>query len=119
MPGSFIITSVCDYCACVCVSHFLADWTTAGYPMAQAQQDLVDVDVDLRASVTQVELQNISAVTGQSSHQRIIAAQLLKWSSGLKSPASLQTGQDIQTKNYSEMGETVMVACWIYSPWKV
>lgn len=65
-------------CVCVCVSHFLADRTTAGYPMAQAQQDLVDVDVDLRASVTQVELQNISAVTGQNCHQRIIAAQLLK-----------------------------------------
>lgn len=62
--------------------------------MALTQQDLVEVDVVPRASVTQVELQDISGVTSQSSHQRSTAAQLLKGSSGLKSPASLQMGQD-------------------------
>lgn len=63
--------------------------------MALAQQDLVDVDVVLLASVTQVEMQNISAVTSQSSHQRIVGAQLLEGSSGLEGPAALQTGPDV------------------------
>ena len=82
--------------------------------MALPQQDLVEVDVIPRASVTQVELQNISGVTSQSSHQRITAAQLLERRSGLKSPPSLRMGQDIspiqvppwqsvsETKYYSE-----------------
>lgn len=63
--------------------------------MALAQQDFVHIDIVLLASVTQVEMQNISGVTSQSSHQRIVGAQLLKRSSGLKSPAALQTGKDV------------------------
>lgn len=46
--------------------------------MALAQQDFMDIDVVLLLSVTQVEMQNISSVTSQSSHQRIVGAQLLK-----------------------------------------
>lgn len=78
-----------------CLSHLFPGRRTAGYAMALAQQDFVDIDVVLLASVAQVEMQNISAVTSQSSHQRIVGAQLLKGSSGLKSPAALQTGQDV------------------------
>lgn len=101
--------------------------------MALTQQDLVEVDVVPRASVAQVELQNVSGVTNQSSHQRITAAQLLKGSSGLKSPAALQMERDIlpikapprqsgsETKYDPERGKgnAELAITFSHSPWKV
>lgn len=72
------------------VAHRCTGCRAAGHPVALAQQDSVDVDVVVSVCVTQVELQHISNVTIQSSHQGAIRAKLLERSRRLSSPATLQ-----------------------------
>lgn len=52
-------------CVCVCMAHCCSGCRTAGYPMALVQQGSVDVDVIVRARVTQIKLHHVTNVTIQ------------------------------------------------------
>ena len=65
--------------------------------MALLQQDGVYVAVVLRVGVTQQELQRVTVVTVEDSHQRAVAAQALEGGSGHSAPVALQGEQTTHT----------------------
>lgn len=77
-------------CPSVSTAYRCTGRGAAGGPVALAQQDSVDVEVLISMRVTQVQLEHLSGVTIQSTHQGAISAQLLERGPGLSSPAALQ-----------------------------